>query len=249
MTSDGVSNGEDVALTTGVSNIENPEKPRGIPAKTKELRTDYHRTAYKFLMLGRSKNHLPNRRRMVNWDKEWVETEQAMVERTTRHLIVRVKRRRISTGSDGVVQTGEQIRLIATKEALGVAKKLDILIGEGQPMTKEIKVLEPVLKGAPMFQTPRFKNVYPSGEPEFCDPKRAEKDAINFMQNMAMLNRVPQLEGYLEQFGRQLMLHLEAIEGIKSGVGELSKVVVKLQKPTLRERLNSLFGVKRTDKL
>lgn len=244
-------NCEDSRLTTGLTNFKNTENRRGIPAKTEELRTDYHRTAYKFLIIGKTKAHLPGRTRMVNWDKEWVENDNARIEKTTRHLIVRVKRRRISTGSEGVALTGEEIVKVAIGEALKVAHQLDVLIGEAQPMTKEIKVLSPILKGAPMFQTDKVKNVYPSGEPEFIDPKSAEKHAINFMNNMAMLNKVPQLEGYLEQFGKQLMLHLEAIEGIKSGVNQLSVAVERLNahKPSFRDRLNSLFRVKRNGRL
>ena len=99
-----------------------------------------------------------------------------------------------------------------------------------EPISKEIKLLE-------AFQSPiqmmgkKIKVVYPSGEIEFIS-EDAVDSLKNFMNNMAMTNKIPQIENAMAEMAANWNLHRQVLVDLGNKIAEMNK-----PKPSIWSRI------------
>lgn len=218
----------------------------------KFLKIDYHSTVYKFKILRNSDQHLKNTIALRGWNQEWVESEKSKVMKTPYNLIVYLKKRRKRRIADAeeILQMGLEQLKVAKEEAIKVANliNIDIDIANPVPVQKEIKICEPFITGF-QFNTDLVKDVYPSGEIEWKDPKQAEQHVINFLKNMSILSNYDKLMesndvllNAMLEFTKQLQIHYGVLIGIRDAITELKDTVILLVQP--KEKLHQKLWVR-----
>jgi len=190
----------------------------------KQITIDYHNVAYKYPIIRDNPNvHLSEIIKMKGWNKEQEHTKDVTIQRTPKSVIFYLRKRikKDISQSDTAVKIAETV---IKQEAMAFSEKYGIELGEPEPLSKEVKIEPAFLPAGTMFKSKIAKSVYPDGQVEFIDKKDAMEHTKNFVDNMALLNRVDRIENIMEGFSENIVTHMEVLRSIREEIGNLASI-------------------------
>ena len=197
-----------------------------------------HNYALKFKILTGHEKELPTIKHTRYWDKQYLQEEDILVEKTTQNLIGYLSRPILAYAKSGqdIDNIKATITYIITEGIKQVCQQYGITVDIEHPQVvrKEISVKEPMLDKIPEHIRMRddiFKKVYPN-EVEFND----EVQVKNYINNRALEDFSPELSKKMDfiieqqvNFAQNLKLHLETLQKIGGGIERLIEVIEGLQ--------------------
>jgi hypothetical protein len=220
----------------------------------KNIIIDYHNVAYKYTIITDNKNvHLPKIIKLKGWNKEQVQTDKVTIQRTPKSILIFL-RKRIKTDISQLDTAVEEAEAVIHQEAMAFQRKYGIILGEPEPLSKEVKIEPAFVDAGTLFKGKVAKVVYNEGQVEFIDKKDANIHAKNFVENMGLLNRVDSIEhkmdnlaihlneqtSIMDGFSKNVVTHMEVLRNIGSGIKEFREEVSKIN-TTLYSRLWGKF--------
>ena len=209
------------------------EKTQNIVRNSEKFgQIEYHNIAYKFpIICDNPQLSLPEIIPMKNWNKEQLKTKQVTIQRTPKSIIIFLNRR-ITKDVKDINKAISEAETVIRSEAQAFSKKYNIVLGEPEPLKKEMKLIPPFLPAGVKFEGKIAKSVYNDGTIEFTDKDKAGEHTKNFVENMALVNKVDginqkldKLNGALNTFAVGMEQHMILISELQNTARSMDKAV------------------------
>lgn len=185
----------------------------------------YHNVAYKYpIIRDNPQVSLPIKIKMRGWIKEQKETENVTIQRTPKSVIFYLKKR-ITVDLRDREKAVREAETFIHREAQAFSSFYGIVLGEAEPLSKEVKIIEPFLPAGSKFTGKIAKSVYNTGQVEFTDPEKAMDHTKNFVENMAILNRVDRIENAMTTFAVGMEQHMILINELQNTAKSMDNAV------------------------
>lgn len=161
------------------------------------LVVDLHDNIYKFKILKDNPDVIIGSiKQMKNWKMEILERGEVIYRRTTKHVVISIKRRFLEQIKDlkGLTDVDQKIKNLFIKAGAEFQEEFEILLDLKHPIPimKEIKAKEG-FRSPIQFQGKKVKCVYPDGSIEWIGSDAVETFK-NFIENLSLESKANQLQ-------------------------------------------------------
>ena len=207
---------------------------------------DFHNTSFKFKILGSNGTPWETQKKIRGWTQEWHYADDWKALKTTKNVIIYINKR-IKGKATSIDDIDKEMLDLALKAGKVIQDTYDMVIdlNHPQPLQKEIKLLDS-FKSPIQMTTDKVKVVYPDGSIEFISID-AVNDLKKWFNNMALTDKIPELQNNIAQMASNFKLHqavlVEIADTQKQQTEVLGLMKNKLNKPSILQRFLQFLKV------
>lgn len=217
-----------------------------IKDKQQLLSMDFHDNVYLFSIKKDNKQvSIGQKKRMVNWDQEFLTRGETTYKRTTRSIIITIKRRFLEDlkATKEMEKKDFDIRELFVIQARKFQEEFNILLDVNNPvpLMKEIKSIDG-FKSPVMFVGEKMKCVYPTGELE-AKGIEAVQSWKNLIDNLAVETKADKIMDMMIKWNQNFELHYGVLNQTKDTLIKLEKHFEPKKENLFLQPLESLIDV------